>query len=123
MRAETMELETTTDTGLRRDRRGPAEKLRAALSDLAGGKAEITAHKQQPWASITFSGARHALDLLFEGEEAMRAAEHFIAALPDHEFTVPGQLVADATIGSVDHTLLPIPRMIIRAELLLLEDG
>ena len=106
-----------------RQRRGPAERLRTALGELAVPHGQITAHRMVSWASITFSGARHTLDLLFEGAEAAAAGEAFIDALPEHEFTIPGQLVADATIYAVDHSLSPAPRMAVTAELLLLEEG
>lgn len=109
--------------GARPARRGPAERLRAALFDLTEGQAQVQAHNQQAWASITFSGARHTMDLLFEGEEAVAVAERVLDLLPEHEFAIPGQLVADASVRSVDHTLLPEPRMVVRAEFLLLEEG
>lgn len=104
-------------------RRGPAEKLRTALSALAAGKAQVLRHSEQAWASITFSGARHCVELAFEGIEAAKAGEKFIAELPDHEFAIPGQLVADAAILSVDHTMLPDVRLVVKAELLLLQDA
>ncbi len=106
-----------------RQRRGPAERMRAALSDLAQGQAEIVSHSQQAWASITFSGARHRVELAFEGEEAVAAGERFLDQLPDHEFAVPGHLVADAAVVCVDHRLMPCPRMGVIVELLILEDG
>jgi hypothetical protein len=46
----------------------------------------------------------------------------FITFLPEHEFAIPGQLVADAAVVEVDHRLTP-PRMIVTCELLLLEEG
>ena len=104
-------------------RRGPAEKLRDALSALAAGKCLVLRHSEQAWASITFSGARHSVELVFEGIEAAKAGEIFIAELPDHEFAIPGQLVADAVILSVDHTMLPDVRLVVKAELLLLQDA
>lgn len=111
------------EPGRPRTRRGPAERLREAIAELAGPEAQITAHSLRPSASITFSGARHSIGLLFEGADAMAAAEAFIDALPEHEFAIPGQLVADAAIQSVDHSLMPTPHMAITAELLLLEEG
>lgn len=107
----------------RKARRGPAEKLREALLALAQGRAQILNHSERAWASITFSGARHAVELVFDGIEAAKAGEDFIALLPDHEFTIPGQLVADAAILSVDHTMLPDVRLVVKAELLLLQDA
>ena len=71
---------------------------------------------------MTFAGARHRLELEFEGEDAIEAGELFIALLPEHEFDIFGQLVADATVTEVDHRLDP-PRMQVSCELLLLEEG
>ncbi|WEK47587.1 MAG: hypothetical protein P0Y56_04650 [Candidatus Andeanibacterium colombiense] len=83
----------------------------------------IASHRETAWASITFAGARHRLELLFDGVEAVAAGENFIAALPDHEFDIRGQLVADAAVIEADHRLLPKPRLAVAVELLLLEDG
>ncbi len=119
-----MSVETAIDTSvLRKPRRGPAEKLREALAALAGGRAQVLRHSERAWASITFSGARHTVELAFEGIEAAKAGERFIAELLDHEFAIPGQLVADAAIVSVDHTMLPDVRLVVKAELLLLQDA
>jgi hypothetical protein len=98
-----------------------ADRLREALLDLAQGRATILSHAEKRWASVTFTGARHRLALLFDGAEAIEAAERFIALLPEHEFDILGQLVADATVTEVDHRLDP-PLMTVRCELLLLEE-
>lgn len=107
----------------RATRRGPAEKLREALCRLAAGQGQVLRHSEQAWASITFTGARHSVELAFEGIDAAKAGEHFIAELPDHEFAIPGHLVADAAILSVDHTMLPHVRLVVKTELLLLQDA
>jgi hypothetical protein len=106
----------------RTKRRTPGERLIGALLDLAQGKGSITRHCEKSWASITFAGTRHQVDLQFEGAEAVEAGECFIAFLPEHEFSIPGQLVADAAVVEVDHTLNP-PLMLVSCELLLLEEG
>jgi hypothetical protein len=105
-----------------RPRREAADRLREALLELARGRATILAHAEKSWASVTFAGVRHRLELQFEGAAAIDAGERFIAALPEHEFDIPGQLVADATVTEVDHRLQP-QRMQVSCELLLLEDG
>jgi len=105
-----------------RVRKGTSERLREALLALAGGHAQIAAHREKSWASITFAGARHRLELTFEGADAVEAGEQLVAALPEHEFTMPGQLVAEATVTAVDHRLDP-PRIQVTCELLLLEDA
>lgn len=84
---------------------------------------QVLSHHEKAWASITFSGARHTLTLLFAGGTAVEAGEQFIAALPDHEFAIPGYLVADAAITEADHRLHPAPRLAVTCELLLLEEG
>ena len=103
-------------------RRGATERLREELQALACGHAEILAHSEKSWASITFAGTRHRLDLAFAGADAVEAAENVIAYLPEHEFAIPGQLVADAAVTSVDHRIGPDPRMEVRIELLLLDE-
>jgi hypothetical protein len=107
----------------RKPRRQPSDTLRRALLSLAGNQGTITEHKERSWASITFAGTRHQIDLVFEGEEAVEAGERFIASLPEHLFDIPGQLVADAAVISVDHQLGPKPRMQVCTEVLLLEDS
>lgn len=106
-----------------RKRRRPWLALLSALFDLAGGLAELVRHSERNWASATFAGTRHSVTLAFSGAAACQAAENLIAALPDHEFAIPGQIVADAAILSVDQTMQPEPRMVAELELLLLEDG
>ena len=105
-----------------RRRRSPGERLLEALADLAQGKATMLSHAESSWASITFAGTRHKVVLEFSGAEAVEAGECFIAFLPEHEFALPRQLVADAAVVAVDHQLEP-PLMRVTAELLLLEEG
>ena len=104
-------------------RRSAADRLREALMALGDFRGQVLSHREKAWASITFAGARHTLTLLFAGAEAVAAGETFIAALPDHEFAIPGELVADAALTEVEHRLLPTPRLVVHCELLLLEEG
>ncbi|BBC73701.1 conserved hypothetical protein [Altererythrobacter sp. B11] len=103
-------------------RRAPGERLRDAVLALAQGKARLVRHSENSWASITFAGARHRLTLQFAGSEAVQAGENFIAFLPEHEFALPGQLVADAAVTEVDHHLEP-PLLVITCEVLVVEEG
>ncbi len=102
---------------------GTGGRLREVVRLLAGNHATVVVHTERPWASVTFEGARHAFELAFEGPEAVAAGEAFIEALPDHEFVMPGQLVADASVTAVDHRLLPEPHLTVTCELLLLKDA
>ena len=101
--------------------RGPGARLTLALLELAG-RARLLSHTEKNWASITFAGSRHRYVLEFEGAEAVEAGECFIVFLPEHEFAIPGRLVADAAITEVDHMASP-PLMRVTCELLLLEEG
>ncbi len=123
-----MQIDPTSDTAMlsavrHRSRRAPWLPLLSALLSLAGGRGELVRHTERSWASVTFSGTRHTVVLAFAGIEAIAAGEQFIDALPDHEFAIPRQLVADAAVVRVDHTALPQPRLEVEVELLLLEEA
>ena len=123
-----MQLDPSADqamltTARRAARRTPWMPLLSALLELGGGKGELVRHSERNWASITFAGTRHSVVIAFTGAEAVAAGEAFIDAMPDHEFAIPRQLVADAAIVAVDHTALPEPRLEVTVELLLLEDA
>ena len=103
--------------------RGPWLHLLSQTMDLAGPDAQFLRHGERPWSSATFSGARHTLVLSFDGEDAAEHAEAFAAALPDHEFTIPGQLVADAVIAAVERDNRQPSQVRVEAEFLLLVDA
>lgn len=105
-----------------RPKRTTGDRVREALLMLAEGRANLLSHEEKAWSSITFTGTRHEVVLDFDGREAVEVGEEFIAALPDHEFTIPGQLVADATVRDVDHRFGADERMKVTAVLLLLEE-
>lgn len=106
-----------------RSRRSSSDRVRQAITVLAEHQGQVITHTEKAWASITFAGTRHSIALLFAGEEAVEAGERFVATLPDHEFAIPGQLVADAGVVEVEHRLSPSPRMVVQCDLLLLEDA
>ena len=113
---------SVTQRPARKHRIGTSGKLLAALVELARHKARVIHHHEASWASITFAGTRHRVTLEFRGEEAIEAGECFIAFLPEHEFTIAGQIVADAAVVEVDHSLDPAV-LTVACELLLLEEG
>lgn len=124
--SDTAEASTTTPQGQTarryRKRRTPSDRLREAVILLAEGRGELLTHAEKPWSSVTFAGTRHEITLEFEGADAVAAGEDFIQNLPEHEFHIPGQLVADATITEVDQQFGAEERLEIQATLLLLED-
>ena len=119
---EDVEVKSATLAGFRA-RRTIADRVRAAISGLAGGHGTVLAHEEKAWASITFAGTRHEVVLEFCGPEAVAGGEELIERLPDHEFALPGQLVADATVTKVDHRFGAMERLEVTAVLLLLEEG
>jgi len=123
--ADPGEIEVKSAPVLRacRARRTAADRIRTALMQLTGGAGTVIAHEEKAWASITFSGTRHEVVLEFCGAEAVVGGEELIERLPDHEFTIPGQLVADAAITSVDHRFGAMERLEVTAALLLLEEA
>ncbi|MFS0738371.1 hypothetical protein ABC347_15100 [Sphingomonas sp. 1P06PA] len=66
--------------------------LRALDRMLPEGTAILTS-EAEPWASATFSGARHLV--LVECVD-LHAAVDIVSALPEHEFSVPGHIMIDA---------------------------
>lgn len=104
-------------------RLSPTDRLLRAAREIAGPLAELVSHKESAWASITFSGTRHMLVLRFAGSDATSDGERFVAVLPEHEFRLRGQLVADAAVTRIDHELLPAPLMEVECEILLLDDN
>ena len=114
---------TMRKTARRRPARRPWLALLSAVMDLAENRGQLLRHAERAWASVTFTGTRHTIVLAFAGAEAIEAGERFIAALPDHEFAIPRQLVADAAVSEVEHTAGPDERLLVTCELLLLEEG
>ncbi|WP_336958671.1 hypothetical protein [Sphingobium aquiterrae] len=79
-------------------RRNPHSRLLHALLAMAGADASIAQARSEPWASITFQGARHLLSLRLCGTDAHRRAADMAEALPEAEFRIPGHIVADIAV-------------------------
>jgi hypothetical protein len=125
-----MHIDSDADRAMREAIGRPARRVRrpwlqllAEIMTLADNRATLLRHRERPWASVTFSGTRHSVTLAFDGPEPIVAGERFIAALSDHEFSIPRQLVADAAVSEVDHATVPEPRLSVTCEILLLEEA
>lgn len=106
-----------------RERAHPSTRIEAAVLALAGPLASVGTQSGSAWASITFSGWRHKIELRFTGAAAIAAGERFIEALPEHEFNIRGVLVADSMIGEVRHHYAIDPPFVeVTAELLVLDE-
>lgn len=77
------------------------------------------------WASVTFTGARHALVLRLDGAGADEAASAFLADLDAAEFRLRGHVLADIALVRQERTTGPagLPQMRLTLEALTVEDG
>ncbi|MEE4153441.1 MAG: hypothetical protein V2I27_04715 [Erythrobacter sp.] len=98
-----------------------SKRLLCQLDKLAEGKGRILTHSESAWASITFTGTRHEVEIAFRGE-GCAAGERFVEKLPEHEFSIVGQLVADAQVRKVDWRFGEEPILTVTCVLLLLEE-
>ena len=57
----------------------------------------------RPWSSATFEGERHRLELRLHGpaDAVGEALDRLLVRLPEAEFSLPGQFVAEAKLVSV----------------------
>lgn len=78
-------------------------RLLRALADLAGPDARIASSASRPWASATFTGAQHDVMLILEGQDCAGRLAGLAAELPDHEFRIPGHIVADVAVDDVEY--------------------
>ncbi|WP_370189280.1 hypothetical protein [Qipengyuania sp.] len=99
------------------------DALREAVLAVGGGLGSVIFHNDKAWSADTFSGTRHTLRIEFDGPEEVEGGEKLVDELASHEFSIPGQLVADAGVEHVEHRMLGNPRMVVTASLLLMEVG
>ncbi|WP_229726534.1 hypothetical protein [Sphingomonas alpina] len=67
-------------------------------SQSAGCPAMISTATWTPWASATFSGARHLVNLRASASPAL---DDWLAALPEADIDVRGHLLASVAVNSV----------------------
>jgi hypothetical protein len=84
-------------SGRGRRGRGSARDLLVAAMEVRGGEgASVTAQPSQNWASATFAGARHRLEIRLPA----RSAAAFEEGLAEAEFSLRGHLLADIAISA-----------------------
>lgn len=79
-------------------RKDAAARLVQAVLDGIGTTATLHGADEREWASATFSGARHGLDLSIRLPSADAQPPAFLAQLPEWEFDLPGEIVADCSV-------------------------
>lgn len=78
---------------------GTAARLIRQLIEHLGPGTQLIGSQEREWASATFSGARHSLDLHVPMLHDATQSPTSIAALPDHEFALVGEIVADCAVA------------------------
>lgn len=91
----------------------------ALLAMLADAGPTLISRKQQTWHSATFSGERVTIVVQLEGSDCFKRAETFANALPDAEFQLRRQCVADILVS--ERTELE-DRVVLTVEALLLDE-
>jgi len=66
--------------------------------DLLGPDATLISAEQYDWASATFGGARHVIAISLALPSADAPEPPILEMLPDHEFPLDRQLVADCLV-------------------------
>ncbi|MEQ1509563.1 MAG: hypothetical protein ABL909_04075 [Sphingopyxis sp.] len=79
-----------------------AHRICQKVLTLIGPAAELIEAQERPWASATFSGARHIIILRIPLADDAASAPAILSSLPDHEFALPGEIVADCTVTMQD---------------------
>ena len=65
----------------------------------------LTEFRSTDWHSLTFAGERHRIELRIPGPGAAAVARLLTRDLPEADFAVPGQIVADIAVDGamVEH--------------------
>lgn len=87
----------------------PQRHLVQALVARTHGAARLLATTRAAWASVTFTGERHVLRFHAPGA----AAALLTGALEEHEFALPGHIVADIAAVASDDELVEIEALTI----------
>lgn len=79
-----------------------ADAIRVAIVNFMNftSRIGVEAIHVEPWASVTFSGARHHLTVTFDGPGAVGAAADLLDRLDDLEVELAGRIVADLSLLS-----------------------
>ena len=87
----------------RRPNGNNAGRLCRSVCIALGGTADLIESQERPWASATFSGARHVITVRVPLDDADSPASALLAKLPDYEFDLAGEIVADCVVTMQRH--------------------
>ncbi|MDX3910729.1 MAG: hypothetical protein QHC67_13060 [Sphingobium sp.] len=83
-------------------------RLLRSLLDLTGPDVLAHCRETTPWASALYDGTRHLIELELTGEDAALRAEALAQLLPNAEFLIMGNIVADLAVD--EHVVLDAQR-------------
>ncbi len=84
-------------------RRDAADMLSAALVGASAGHGRIVRRTGKAWASATFTGMRHTIEMDFTGPQDVAAGKALAAWLHEREFNLKGHIVADISVTQETH--------------------
>ena len=75
--------------------------LRGLVARSGASRSEVllTEVRSVDWRSLTFDGERHEFAMRFTGPGAAREADRMLEGLDEHEFALPGAIVADINVA------------------------
>ncbi|MEY4269478.1 MAG: hypothetical protein RLZZ58_694 [Pseudomonadota bacterium] len=79
-------------------RRSPHHRLSHALTQRLGRMLRLVDSRETPWASATFTGARHRFHFVVEDVPMGTAERGRITALAEAEWGLHGHVVADVAL-------------------------
>ncbi|MEH6756906.1 MAG: hypothetical protein V7676_05290 [Parasphingorhabdus sp.] len=86
----------------KRRRRDTGVLLLEQIQRIVGLDFTVSMVRERPWASVTFSGTRHKVQIKRLAQTRSPAMTSWSRKIADHEFTLPGHFVADLLV--VDET-------------------
>lgn len=85
---------------VRKENSVATRRLLRGLADLSGPEATLNCTSSTPWASGLYDGTRHLIELDLTGENAAEQAHRLAQMLPNAEFLLIGNVVADLAIDN-----------------------
>jgi hypothetical protein len=79
-------------------RRSPHHRLSHVLDQRLGRALRLVDGRETPWASATFTGARHRFHFVFDDAPMGPAERAATAALAEDEWALNGHIVADVAL-------------------------
>jgi hypothetical protein len=73
---------------------------RVLLAGLTPASVMIESDQETPWASATFSGARHYFDMTVSGNDALSAAANLGTMISENRVCIAGHVVADVLLSA-----------------------